>query len=397
MNKINFDKKMQAQMGELPTGTRLLLHSCCAPCSTACLERLHEKFSISVFYYNPNIDDREEYEKRKAEQIRLLEQTGWAKIVDCDHDAESFRAIAQGLEGEPERGARCYRCYALRLEKTAEKARELGIAPGVWLFRSPPTDFLKTPPPPHLSTLEDKLLLFKTLGIRFAFIEDFEAIGEISPDAFAKDILQGACRCRHAVCGFNFRFARDAVGTPDVLSSLLSSYGRTLHIQPAVIANGLPISATRIRSLLAAGDTVTAAAFLGRPYSFCLPVVHGKELGRTIGVPTINQNPTADMQIPSAGTYASTVTVDSVAYPAVTNIGIRPSIVGDNHVPNAETHIIGYRGWLYDKPVTVSFRQRLRDEIHFPSLDALREQIASDIRASLDTFSESESSIRSRS
>ena len=127
MNKINFDKKMQAQMGELPTGTRLLLHSCCAPCSTACLERLHEKFSISVFYYNPNIDDREEYEKRKAEQIRLLEQTGWAKIVDCDHDAESFRAIAQGLEGEPERGARCYRCYALRMEKTAEKARELGM------------------------------------------------------------------------------------------------------------------------------------------------------------------------------------------------------------------------------------------------------------------------------
>ena len=127
MNKINFDKRMQEQMGELPKGTRLLLHSCCAPCSTACLERLHEKFSISVFYYNPNIDDREEYEKRKAEQIRLLERTGWADIVDCDHDAEAFQAIAQGLEGEPERGARCYRCYALRLEKTAEKARELGV------------------------------------------------------------------------------------------------------------------------------------------------------------------------------------------------------------------------------------------------------------------------------
>jgi predicted adenine nucleotide alpha hydrolase (AANH) superfamily ATPase len=127
MNKINFDKRMQEQMGELPKGTRLLLHSCCAPCSTACLERLHEKFSISVFYYNPNIDDREEYEKRKAEQIRLLERTGWADIVDCDHDAEAFQTIAQGLEGEPERGARCYRCYALRLEKTAEKAKELGV------------------------------------------------------------------------------------------------------------------------------------------------------------------------------------------------------------------------------------------------------------------------------
>ena len=127
MNKIRYDKKMQEQMRNIPKGTPLLLHSCCAPCSTACLERLHEIFSVSVFYYNPNIDDRKEYEKRKAEQIRLLEATGWAKIVDCDHDAEAFARMAQGLENEPERGVRCYRCYGLRLDKTAKKAKELGI------------------------------------------------------------------------------------------------------------------------------------------------------------------------------------------------------------------------------------------------------------------------------
>ncbi|MBE6656925.1 MAG: riboflavin biosynthesis protein RibF [Ruminococcaceae bacterium] len=283
--------------------------------------------------------------------------------------------------------------HAALLKTACDTARQNGSEPAVWTFLTPPFPGRAK----QLTGLSEKLTLFAGHGIRYAFLYDFSEVRTLAPETFVRDILIGQCHAAACVCGFNFRFARDAVGTPDVLSSLLSSYGRTLHIQPAVIANGLPISATRIRSLLAAGDTVTAAAFLGRPYSFCLPVVHGKELGRTIGVPTINQNPTADMQIPSAGTYASTVTVDSVAYPAVTNIGIRPSIVGDNHVPNAETHIIGYRGWLYDKPVTVSFRQRLRDEIHFPSLDALREQIASDIRASLDTFSESESSIRSRS
>ncbi len=127
MNKANYDKKMQVQIAALPKGTPLLLHSCCAPCSTACLERLHEFFSISVFYYNPNIDSEAEYEKRKAEQIRLLKETGWAQIVDCDHDAEAFEAISKGLENEPERGARCYRCYALRLEETAKKAKELHI------------------------------------------------------------------------------------------------------------------------------------------------------------------------------------------------------------------------------------------------------------------------------
>lgn len=127
MNKANYDKKMQAQIKDLPKGTRLLLHSCCAPCSSACLERLHDFFSVCVFYYNPNIDEREEYEKRKAEQIRLLSETGWAEFVDCDHDAKAFAEMAKGLENEPERGARCYRCYALRMEKTAQKAKELGI------------------------------------------------------------------------------------------------------------------------------------------------------------------------------------------------------------------------------------------------------------------------------
>ena len=81
---------------------------------------------MTVFYYNPNIDEREEYEKRKAEQIRFLQETGWADFLDCDHEAEKFFEIAQGMENEPERGARCYRCYALRLEKTAQTAKEIG-------------------------------------------------------------------------------------------------------------------------------------------------------------------------------------------------------------------------------------------------------------------------------
>lgn len=116
------------QISTVQKGTPLLLHSCCAPCSTACLERLKDVFDITVLYYNPNVDEREEYEKRKAEQIRLLAQTGWAKFLDCDHDAAAFAQMAQGLENEPERGKRCYACYALRLEKTALLAKENGFS-----------------------------------------------------------------------------------------------------------------------------------------------------------------------------------------------------------------------------------------------------------------------------
>ncbi len=126
--KENYELKMNELFKKIPTGERLLLHSCCAPCSSACLERLKEKFAVTVLYYNPNIDDETEYEKRKAEQIRLLEQTGWADFIDCDHEKQAFERMAQGLENEPERGARCYRCYELRLEKTAQVAKENGFA-----------------------------------------------------------------------------------------------------------------------------------------------------------------------------------------------------------------------------------------------------------------------------
>ena len=125
--KRNYDKEMQEIIKGIDGGTKLLLHSCCAPCSSACLERLKDFFSVTVLYYNPNIDDKEEYEKRKAEQIRFLKETGWADILDCDHEKESFEEMAKGLESEPERGKRCYLCYELRLEKTARLAKENGF------------------------------------------------------------------------------------------------------------------------------------------------------------------------------------------------------------------------------------------------------------------------------
>ena len=122
--KRNFELLMQEQLKNIEKGTRLLLHSCCAPCSSTCLERLKEYFQVTVLYYNPNIDEWEEYEKRKAEQIRFLKETGWADFLDCDHEAEKFIEMAKGLEEEPERGKRCYLCYQLRLEKTASMAKE---------------------------------------------------------------------------------------------------------------------------------------------------------------------------------------------------------------------------------------------------------------------------------
>ena len=126
MNAKNYDALMQNEIATFQKKHSLLLHCCCAPCSSACLEKLHEFFDITVFYYNPNIET-EEYLRRKAELSKLLKQTGWAKELDCDHDKDSYYSAIRGLENEKEGGKRCEVCFKLRLEKTCFAAEKLGF------------------------------------------------------------------------------------------------------------------------------------------------------------------------------------------------------------------------------------------------------------------------------
>ena len=131
MNR-NYQKEMEKIIQGLDGQRKsLLLHSCCAPCSSAVLEKLQEIFEITVFYYNPNISEDSEYRKRVEEQKRLIEAFNRKKtdcpikIIDGDYEPQEFYAIAKGLENCPEGGERCFKCYALRLEKTAKLAKEL--------------------------------------------------------------------------------------------------------------------------------------------------------------------------------------------------------------------------------------------------------------------------------
>lgn len=127
MNKINFNAEMKKTVQSFGgEKKRLLLHACCAPCSSACLERLKDFFEITVLFYNPNIED-EEYFKRKAELIRFIAETGWAEIIDCPHSTEEFYAVAKGLEKCKEGGERCAACFKLRLEETAKTAEAGGF------------------------------------------------------------------------------------------------------------------------------------------------------------------------------------------------------------------------------------------------------------------------------
>ena len=127
---MNYNLEMEKMMEEIPQGTELLLHACCAPCSSACIERLSDRFKIIILYYNPNITDKDEYDKRLAEVKRFIKEIPnkyGIDIMEAKYDPASFFEISRGLEKEKERGKRCYKCYKLRLEETAKVAEENNI------------------------------------------------------------------------------------------------------------------------------------------------------------------------------------------------------------------------------------------------------------------------------
>lgn len=127
--KINYDlylEKIIEETKDKEIKPKLLLHTCCAPCSSAVITRLASFFDITVYYYNPNIEPLEEYELRKEEQKKFLSEINLGiKFEDCDYENEEFKTISKGLEDLPEGGLRCHKCYELRLMKTAQKAKEL--------------------------------------------------------------------------------------------------------------------------------------------------------------------------------------------------------------------------------------------------------------------------------
>lgn len=127
---MNYDYEMTKQLENINVGEKLLLHVCCAPCSSACIERLGDYFEIVLYFYNPNITDEKEYHKRLDELNRFVSEIKTKfgiSVVEGKYDPKAFFDISKGLEDEPERGKRCYKCYKLRLEDTAKKADELDI------------------------------------------------------------------------------------------------------------------------------------------------------------------------------------------------------------------------------------------------------------------------------
>ena len=260
------------------------------------------------------------------------------------------------------------------------------IKSGAWFFNRSPFEIINGTALPHLADLEQKLRLFADMGLDVAFVYDFEDIGGYSPELFVDEILKKECGCVFAVCGYNFRFGRDAHGNAETLKELMNG---NAEIVEKVVSGERSISSSLIRNLISEGNIEEANALLGRNYSFCAEVVHGKQLGRKLGIPTINQNIPEGMAKPKNGIYISQTVIDGKKYGSVSNFGYRPSVT-DNPFINCETYILNFKGNLYGKNVRVEFIKRLRGEKKFDSVDALKSQINEDIRQTEKYFKSKE-------
>ena len=266
-----------------------------------------------------------------------------------------------------------------------KKAKESGLSSVVYTFADHPRITIdRNSNFRCITTPEEKMEILKGLGIDILYLEDFKSVKDLSPESFCEQVLIEKLNTKIAFCGENFHFGKNSTGNPDLLKNVLSANGRQAVAIPPILEGDVPVSSTRIRLLIAEGKMDEAKALLGRPFSIHFPVVHGAQLGREIGIPTINQNFPSCKLIPQKGVYACITHVNGIKYASVSNVGTKPTVTANIKNPPmlCETHIIGFQGDLYGQKIQVDFYQKLRDEKKFASLDELIAQVKANIEES---------------
>ena len=224
------------------------------------------------------------------------------------------------------------------------------------------------------TTAQREQLLCADGGVdEVCFLHFDEAFMNMPWQTFLDDILIGRFGAVHLVCGYDYRFGAGGKGTADLLKAACSERGLGCDVVGKVELDGITVSSSHIRGLLAAGDAEQAARFLGRPYCLSGHVVHGSALGRTMDTPTANLVCSPELLIPRRGVYITRVRCADGDFASVTNVGVRPTVAGEG--VRVETWLLDYKGDLYSQEIALDFYKYLRPERKFDSVQALREEI----------------------
>ncbi|WKZ18479.1 MAG: bifunctional riboflavin kinase/FAD synthetase [Candidatus Jettenia sp. CY-1] len=250
-------------------------------------------------------------------------------------------------------------------------------------FDRHPKSLLENRPPSFITSLEHRLVLFERLGVDYTIILNFSPkLAQMTAKDFIHEILTGWLDAKCIVLGFNCRFGKDREGDITLARTLADTYNFEVYECPPVIYKGQIISSTAIRQAILEGALEKAEGMLGRPVSILGTVVKKSGRGRILGYPTANLNLHHEVR-PPRGVYGTKVHYAGQDYPALTNIGLRPTFVKESFSDEDETleievHILDFQGSLYGQDLEVQFLFKIRDEMPFETTEELKTQIERD-------------------
>jgi riboflavin kinase / FMN adenylyltransferase len=273
------------------------------------------------------------------------------------------------------------------IERVKERAGEIRGTAMLVTFHPHPLHVLK--PEKELAAItpvDERKRLVEATGVDVLFVVPFTAeFSRMSPEAFVRSILVEKLAIKGIVIGYDFRFGRQGKGDVAFLREMGGTYGFFVEEVEEITLDGEKIGSNRVRKLVAAGNVAVAARVLGRAYAIEGTVIQGKCRGRTIGYPTINLE-TDYALIPKNGVYVTEVEIGGRRFAAVTNVGYNPTFEAGQE-RTIESFIMDFDGDLYGERVKVVFRERIRDEVRFDSVDELTAQIGKDVGAARAFFS----------
>jgi riboflavin kinase / FMN adenylyltransferase len=266
------------------------------------------------------------------------------------------------------------------LHRVVSRASEFGCTSVVITFDPVPKKILQPETaPPMIQTLEQRLRAIEALKIDHTIVVAFDLdFARKSPEEFIEQYLVGALAIRGIVVGENFSFGHEKKGNVQLLRSKGEKHGFIVEGIPEVKIGDVRISSTLIRAKIAAGAMEDVQLYMGRPFALVGTVVHGDKIGGTIGIPTANLRVENEL-LPASGVYVCRASLaNGESWPAVTNVGTRPTVGGRNLT--VEAHLLHYSGNLYGMKMELAFYRKLREELRFQNLDELKSWIQSDIR-----------------
>jgi len=271
------------------------------------------------------------------------------------------------------------------LAEVKQQASLLNLASAVMVFEPHPYIFLKDANYKPLFTKIERDCLLANTGLSHIFYRQFDKnFASLPPKDFCR-ILFVECRAKLVIVGENYRFGKNRIGDIEFLRNEASSYGAmvkavALHKLDNIIEKPLPISTSNIRKLLREGNLTEANNQLGFPFFIMGIVAKGKQLGRSLGFPTLNMYPSEHKFLPPNGVYKTQTKINNTTFRSITNVGLCPTIDTTSSMHSVETHLLDYEGnELYGNQIKVELLEFIRTERQFNSRDELKSQITLDV------------------